>query len=159
MRPKTPTSDGSIVPAPRAAWFTDELQSQLIDALSTGLKPRWVAFYCGVAPKALMQILDLGARRDAVDPFRGFCVRWTRAEAQLMHDKVEEWRLGDYNAFTFLRERWPKVWGKDAESDYEVLGTVSTSEEIAQFEEILSSPESFGVAHLFDKHGWVRREK
>lgn len=143
---------------PDLPWFTDELQHDLIEACRTGLKPKWAALLCNVAPKALGGILDLGSRRDAAEPFRGFVRRWTKVEAELMRDKVVEWRDGNSSAFAFLKDRWPKVWGPDAEPDYEALSaTVTNAEEEEQFEQILADPEAFGVEHLFTKHGWVRQ--
>jgi hypothetical protein len=144
------------------SWFTGELQADLLDALASGLKPKWVALYCGVAPKALGSILDLGSRRDASEPFKGFVRRWTRAEAELMREKVEEWRAGSFTAHQFLQQRWPKVWGKDAEPDYEPLAaTASNAEELAQFERIVEDPAAFGpeVVEIFRKHGRLRPDE
>lgn len=153
---------GAIVrAAPDLPWFTDELQARLVAKVSTGLKPRWVALGCGVAPKALGHILELGGRRDAVEPFRAFVRRWTDAEAFLMETKVTEWRDGSGSAFQFLKERWPKVWGPDAEPDYEALApTTSNAEEMEQLEAIIADPHAFGpeIAALFEKHGRLRSD-
>lgn len=149
----------AITPKPGAKleWFTDELQGRLLAAAGTGLKPRWVAFRCGMAPKALMGILEMGSKRDAVEPFRSFARRWVATEAELMEQKCKLWSAGERSAFEFLRERWPKVWGPDADPDYEVLPVdASNQDDLDQLEAILASPDDFGVLHLFEKHGRLR---
>jgi hypothetical protein len=138
--------------------LTEELQGALLEALGSGLKPRWVALLCNVAPTTLRGWLEQGSKRDARQPYRGFVVKWTNAEARLMREYVEKWlRLGDSTAYAFLKERWPRWWGPKAEGDYEALGaTMTNAEELAQFEAILANPEEFGVHELFAKHNRLR---
>jgi hypothetical protein len=143
------------------SWFTETLQDELLEALSTGLKPSWVALFCGVAPKAIGSILDLGSRKDAVEPFKGFVRRWTHVEAKLMHGKVIEWRDGSSTALVFLKERWPNVWGPDAEDDYAPLApSTSTAEEMSQLDMLIADPAAFGpeVFAMFEKHGRLRAD-
>lgn len=137
----------------KASPLTEELQSKLLEALATGLKPRWVAFYCGVSPRTLFAWLDAGAKKDAKQPYRSFAVRWVRAEAELMLTMLTN------GQHAFLRERWPHVWGPKAAPDYEAMQPqVSNAEENAQFEAIVADPELFGVEDVFERQGWVRRE-
>lgn len=133
-----------------------ELQADLIRSLASGLKPRWVAKAHDIAPDTLFGWLDAGARSDAVEPFRAFCTRWNRHEAELMQGHVDNWRTGGPGAMQskeFLERRWPTVWGKDAAADYECLqDTTSNAEQNLAIEEILVDPAAFGLLDLFEKH-------
>ena len=136
--------------------LTGGLQDELLAALQSGLMPRYVALVCGVAPKTLYGWLDAGAKRDAVNPYRDFCVRWVRAEAELMRHYVEIWSRGGFGAREareVLERRWPSVWGKAADPPYEPLQpTSSNAEEQDMLEAILADPASYGMLDLFIKH-------
>lgn len=153
---------GAITRAePDLPWFTEEVQSDLLAVARIGLKTKWVALYCGVAPKALVSILDLGCRRDAADPFRSFFRRWMRARADLMKDKHEEWVAGNSNALVFLKEVFPEVYGKDAEPDYQPFRSASNAEELEQLEAIIADPAAYGpeVFAMFAKHGRLKADE
>lgn len=139
--------------------LTEALQGQLLEALSSGLKPRWVALACNVAPASLRGWLEQGSKRDARQPYRSFVVKWTQTEAQLMRRYVEAFSLGDNGAYTFLKERWPRWWGPKAEGDYEALGVTSTNaDDLAQLKAIIDSPDEYGVLHLFAEAGRLRAD-
>jgi hypothetical protein len=149
-----------VRPAPDLPWFTEELQDELIEAGRNGLKTEWVARYCGVAPHALKGILDLGARRDAVEPFRTFFRRWIRQRTELMKRTHDKWvEDNDGMAFTLLKELWPDVYGKDAKPDHDPFSrNVSNADELAQLEAIIENPWAYGddIGELFRKHGRLR---
>lgn len=136
--------------------LTPELQARLLEALASGLKPRYVALLCSVSPRVLYSWLDQGGRKDAMQPYLRFTVMWTRTESELMRKHVENWSLAQVGAGesrAFLAARWPKVWGKDADPDFEVLqASTSNAEEQSQMEEILADPAAFGLFELFAKY-------
>lgn len=155
----------AIVPTPgngKLDWFTIAVQDDLIEASKNGLKTEWVARYCGVSPNALVRILDLGARRDAVEPFRSFFRRWIRQRTLLMKDMHDRWvETNDSLAYTLLKELWPQVYGKDAKPDHDPFErAVSTEEEMAQLEAIIANPWAYGddIGELFRKHGRLRAD-
>jgi hypothetical protein len=150
---------GAVVrAAPDLPWFTPKLQNELLEVARFGLKTKWVALYCGVAPKALTNILDLGSRKDTGDPFRSFFRRWIKARAELMREKHELWAMGDRGALDFLKEVFPETYGKDAEPDYQPFTSVSNAEELEQLEAIIADPAQFGpdVLEMFRKHGRLK---
>lgn len=153
---------GAIVQGAKLDWFTAELQDDLLEAARHGLKTEWVARYCDVAPHALTGILDMGARRDAVDPFRSFFRRWMRQRTTLMKDLHERWVLSnDSLAYSLLKELWPQVYGKDAKPDHDPFErAVTTQEEMAQLEAIIVNPWAYGddIGELFRKHGRLRAD-
>jgi hypothetical protein len=136
--------------------LTDGLQSKLLEALSSGLKPRYVALSCGVAPKTLYAWLDSGAKRDALQPYRAFTIAWVQEEARLQRRHLEIWQAGGFGAKEsqqFLERRWPHIWGKDAQNDYEPLQPqASNAEELEHLELILEDPAAYGLLELFAKH-------
>lgn len=136
--------------------LTDELQESLLEALASGLTPRYVALSCAVGPKTLYAWLDSGAKIDALQPYRKFTLAWVRREAVLQQRHLAAWQAGGFGAKEskeFLERRWPHVWGKDAKLDYEPLQpTASNAEEMAQLEEILADPAAFDLLELFAKH-------
>lgn len=140
--------------------LTEALQNQLLEALGSGLKPRWVALLCNVAPTTLRGWLEQGSKRDARNPYRSFVVRWTHTEAQLMRTHVEKWMtFGDATAYAFLKERWPRWWGPKAESDYEALGaTMTNAEEREQLRALVDNPAEFGVLDIFAECGRLRAD-
>lgn len=150
----------NLARVPELPWFTPELQDELLETATHGLKTEWVARHCGVAPVALCGILDLGARRDAVDPFRSFFRRWMRKRSQLMKDHHERWVLnGDSVSYALLKELWPQVYGKDAKPDHDPFAqVVSHAEEMAQLEAIVENPYSYGddIGDIFKKHKRLR---
>lgn len=142
---------------PKSA-LTEAVADRIIECLrESGMKLKWVGYYCGVSPTTLISWLEQGAKRDGMEPYRSFAIRWVRTEAELMHTKAQLWMLGDSGALSFLKERWPKVYGPKAEPDYEAFTTGSTNaEEMAQLEDIIRAPEEYSVEHLFEKWGWRR---
>lgn len=146
--------------APDVPWFTDELQAELLDAGKNCLKTEWVARFCGVAPRALEGILDLGARKGAEERFRSFFMRWTKIRVKLMKELHDKWiENNDGMAYAQLKELFPAVYGKDAKPDYDPFGkVVSHDEEMAQLEAIIDNPGAYGddVFELFRKHGRLR---
>lgn len=136
--------------------LSEELQEGLLEALRSGLMPRYVALINGVAPKLLYAWLDDGAKRDALQPYRAFCVAWVKAESELMQQTLAVAKAGTYGAreaWLYLERRWPKVWGKEADVPFEPLQPVaSNAEEQEQLEAILLDPASFGVLELFAKY-------
>lgn len=136
--------------------LTDDLQETLLEALDSGLTPRYVALSSGVAPKTLFAWLDAGAKRDALQPYRDFTVLWVKREAELQKRHLHVWQAGGFGAKEakeFLERRWPHIWGKDAKPDYEPLQpTASNAEELEQLEQILEDPAAFGLLELFAKH-------
>lgn len=147
----------ALVRVPELPWFTEELQDELLDTAKNGLKTEWVARYCGVAPHALTGILDLGARRDAVDPFRSFFRRWMKQRTELMKTHHDRWvENNDSLSYALLKELWPQVYGKEAKPDYDPFARVVTQEEeLAQLEAIIENPAAYGddILELFRKHG------
>jgi hypothetical protein len=143
--------------------LTDELQQRLLEALSSGLTPRFVALLCGCAPKTLYAWLDAGAKRDAMQPYRAFATAWVRTEAALMQTLVERWHsglMGSKEAQTFLERRWPTVWGKDSKVDYELFQqTASNAEDLAELELILADPASYGMLEVFARHDRLTPEE
>jgi hypothetical protein len=113
-----------------------------------------------VAPHALTGILDLGARKDAVDPFRSFFRRWMQVRCQLMKDHHDRWvTCGDSLSYALLKELWPQVYGKDAKPDHDPFArVVSHTEELAQLEAIIENPAAYGddILALFEKHKRLR---
>lgn len=136
--------------------LTAKLQERLLEALSSGLKPRYVALSCGVAPKTLYAWLDSGAKRDALQPYRAFTIAWVQEEAKLQRHHLQIWQAGGFGAKEsqqFLERRWPNIWGKDAPVDYEPLQpTASNEEELEQLELILEDPAAYGLLELFIRH-------
>lgn len=145
---------------PAVPWFTPELQDEILDAAATGMKTEWVARYCGVAPHAMTGILDLGARKDAVDPFRSFFRRWMRMRCELMKTHHDRWvTTGDSISYALLKELWPQVYGKDAKPDHDPFArVVSHAEELSQLEAIIENPAAYGddILALFEKHKRLR---
>jgi hypothetical protein len=146
--------------APDLPWFTEELRQELLAAAVHGLKTEWVARYCGVAPKALEAILEMGARKGAAEPFRQFFMRWTKQRVELMKHHHERWvTIGDSLSYALLKELWPQVYGKDAKPDYDPFAkAVTHEEELAQLEAIIENPYAYGddIGDLFKKHGRLR---
>lgn len=144
------------------SWFTPELQKEILEVGRNAMKTEWVARYCGVAPHALTGILDLGARRDAVEPFRGFFRRWMNRRTELMRQLHDEWvQNRDGTAHTLLVELWPQVYGKNARPDHDPFErSVTHQEEMAQLEAIIENPWAYGddIGELFRKHGRLRQD-
>lgn len=144
------------------SWFTIEVQDSLIEASRNGLKTEWVARYCGVAPHALIGILDRGARRDALEPFRSFFRRWMRQRTELMKALHDRWvENNDSMAYALLKELWPQVYGKEAKPDHDPFErAVTHEEELAQLEAIVENPYAYGddIGDLFKKHGRLRAD-
>lgn len=152
---------GAIVrPGADLSWFTAELQSEILEVGKNAMRAEWVARYCGVAPHALTGILDLGARRDAVDPFRSFFRRWMRARTELMKTLHDEWvEARSETAGRLLKELWPQVYGKDAKPDHDPFErAVTHADELRQLEAIIENPWAYGddIGELFRKHGRLR---
>lgn len=151
-----------LVRVPELPWFTPELQADLLEAGRNGLKTEWVARYCGVAPHALTGILDLGARKDAVDPFRSFFRRWMRQRTELMKTHHDRWvENADSASYALLKELWPQVYGKDAKPDHDPWARIVThDEELGQLEAIIENPAAYGddIFALFEKHGRLRAD-
>lgn len=150
---------GDLARYPELPWFTAEVQAGLVACVATGLKPSWIARRCGVHPKALGHILELGGRKDAVEPYRSFVRRWVDAEAALMEEKTMAWRDGSSTAWQFLQQRWPSVWGKDAAPDYEAISpAASNADELEQLDAIIRDPAAYGpdVYEMFRKHGRLK---
>jgi hypothetical protein len=147
---------------PDLPWFTAELQDSLCEAARNGMKTEWVARYCNVAPHALQNILDLGARRDADERFRSFFRRWTQVRVALMKKLHDEWiEMRDTTSHAMLKELWPQVYGKDAKPDHDPFArAVTTEEEMGQLEAIIENPWAYGddVGELFKKHGRLRAD-
>src|SRR5262245_66620545 len=89
---------GEVTRVPDLSWFTAEVQNDIIEAAKFGLKVKWVALKCGVNPKALVAILDTGARRDAPPELRRFFRRWMDGKTALMSELHERWVRGDGGA-------------------------------------------------------------
>lgn len=145
---------------PELPWFTADLQAELIEAGKNGMKTEWVARYCGVAPHALANILDMGARRDASERFRSFFMRWTRVRVELMKRLHDEWiQFGNTASHTMLVALFPQVYGKDAKPDHDPFArAVSHEEELQQLDAIIDNPGAYGddIFELFRKHKRLR---
>lgn len=130
-----------------------ELQGALVGTLKDGLTPRYVALANEVAPDTLREWLEAGARRDAYEPFAGFFRRWAKAEAELMAYHVQIWRMGSLGADEsreFLERRWPRIWGKNPEADFDPLAPAGTNaDELEQLEAILTDPAAYGMLETF----------
>jgi|SRR5262245_24107863 len=151
---------GEVTRVPDLSWFTAEVQNDIIEAAKFGLKVKWVALKCGVNPKALVAILDTGARRDAPPELRRFFRRWMDGKTALMSELHERWVRGDGGAGTLLRELFPEAYGKDAEPDYQPFSGQSSAEDLAQLKAIVENPAAFGdeVYQLFEAAGRLRAD-
>lgn len=150
---------GAVLKAGRKLeWFTLAMQDRLIQCCRDGMKPEWAAKRCRVAPRALLSILEIGARKGPdAEVFREFVGRWIEAEAELVEEKVAAWKAGDGGAYVFLKERWPNDFGPKAKPAFDPFAIQDeTGDDLAQLEAILANPFEFGLEELFAKHGRLR---
>jgi hypothetical protein len=149
-----------VVRAPDLSWFSEEVQNDLLAAGASGMKVRWVALYCGVAPKALENILDMGQRRDADPKLRSFFRRWMDGRTRLMFSLHERWVAGDLGAHVLLCALFPEAYGKDAQPDWQPFQTQSSADDLEQLRAIIDNPAAFGdeVYQMFQAAGRLRAD-
>lgn len=105
-------------PAPSGPKLTEELAEKLLLGAQTGMFRSAVAESIGLDPEVLDLWLEMGLSSEAVQPYRGFALRYRAAEAaaQLPYVRaVQSAATMDYKAaLAWLAARYPEQWGPKA---------------------------------------------
>jgi hypothetical protein len=104
--------------APKGPRLTEELAEKLLKGAQTGLFRHAVAESIGLDPDVLDLWLEMGLSSEAVQPYRGFALRYRAAEqaAQLPYiQSIQAAATVDYKAAVlWLQLRYPEQWGVKA---------------------------------------------
>lgn len=104
--------------APRGPRLTEELAEKLLTGAQTGLFRGAVAESVGLDPETLDLWLEMGLSAEAVQPYRGFALRYRAAEAAAQLPYVQSIQAAatiDYKAaIAWLQLRYPEQWGPRA---------------------------------------------
>ncbi len=124
-------------PPPPGPRLTPELVENLVSGAKTGLFRQAVAESIGLNPEWVDTWLEMGLSSGAVEPFRGFALRYRAAEAAsqlpFIHT-IQAAATADYKAaLAWLEKRWPEQWGQKATKNTQA-GTLqaSASDEAAE---------------------------
>jgi hypothetical protein len=138
-----------LAPPPRPApgpRLTEELAEKLLKGAQTGLFRHAVAESIGLNPEVLDTWLAMGLSSEAVQPFRGFALRYRAAEqaAQLPYiEAIQAAATMDYRAaVAWLQLRYPEQWGQKATKNTQAGVLTPTSADEAAEEAL--------VEQLFD---------
>lgn len=143
--------------------LTPELTEKLLLGAETGLFRSAVAETVGLSPDVLDTWLAMGFASGAVQPYRGFALRYRAAEqrAQLPYvQAIQAAATTDYRAaIAWLQLRYPSQWGDKATQNTMAGSLLPTAADEAAEEQLVSQLfETMPpvLARLLERHGYRR---